>query len=383
MDFDFDAVVVGAGVVGLACARALSTAGCSTLIIERHSSFGTETSSRNSEVIHAGLYYPKNSLKAKLCVEGKQLLYEFCEYHHVDHKQTGKLIIASSESQISKLEDIQRRAKENSVDDLHLLSKAEVAAIEPAVSCVRGLLSPSTGIVDSHGLMLALLGDAERRGAIASFRSNVSQISRHAGGFAIAVDGDEATIVTTRYLVNAAGLSAAAVAATIEGLDKLHIPPLYLAKGTYFSFAGNAPFSRLVYPVPEPGGLGVHFTIDLSGQGRFGPDVEWVDEVNYEVDPRRSDRFYESIRKYWPNLPDGTLSPTFSGIRPKLSPAGSPDSDFLIQTSEMHGIAGLVNLFGIESPGLTGSLAIAEYTAEKLTRYDPVPELVPVTSRNF
>ena len=368
MDFDFDVVVIGAGVVGLACARAFATAGFSTLIIERHSSFGTETSSRNSEVIHAGIYYPKNSLKAKLCVEGKQLLYEFCKHHHVDHKRLGKLIIASSESQISKLEDIQRRAKQNGVDDLQLLSQAEVAAIEPAVSCVRGLLSPSTGIIDSHGLMLALLGDAEHHGAVASFRSNVSRIARHADGFAVAVEGHDPTIVTTRYLVNAAGLSASIVAATIEGLDKRHIPPRYLAKGSYFSLSGRAPFSRLVYPVPEPGGLGVHFTIDLSGQGRFGPDVEWVDEINYQVDPGRGDRFYEAIRKYWPNLSRDALSPAYSGIRPKLSPAGSTDSDFVIQTCKQHSIAGLVNLFGIESPGLTASLAIARDVFKALSR---------------
>jgi L-2-hydroxyglutarate oxidase LhgO len=367
MNFDFDVSIVGAGIVGLACARAFARSGYSTLVLERHPSFGIETSSRNSEVIHAGIYYPKNSLKAKLCVEGKQLLYEFCQANHVSHQNIGKLIIATSENQLSTLLDIQRKAMDNGVNDLQLLSKTEIATIEPAISCVAGLLSPSTGIIDSHGLMFALLSDAEHHGAMVSFRSNVRHIEVKGSAFCITVGDIDSTSITSRYLIVASGLDAATVAARIKGFDKSLIPPTFFAKGNYFALSGKAPFSRLVYPVPEPGGLGIHFTLDLAGQARFGPDVEWVNEIDYNVDNSRSDGFYNEIRKYWPNIAQGALSPAYAGIRPKLAPSGGSDSDFIIQSAATHGMGNLVNLFGIESPGLTASLAIANTVFTVLT----------------
>ncbi|CAG4884697.1 Aminobutyraldehyde dehydrogenase [Georgfuchsia toluolica] len=355
-----DAVVIGAGVIGLACARALSSAGLETLILEQHDAFGTETSTRNSEVIHAGIYYPEGSRKARLCVSGRKRLYAFCETHGVSHRRCGKLIVANSPAQEIALLKIFHHAQANGVADIRLLTRAEAAALEPQLKCAAALLSPATGIIDSHGLMLALLGDAEHCGAMLATNSPaLSACVREDGKIGLNVGGAAPMKVAAKMAVNAAGLHAQKFAAAFEGFPADRIPPVHYAKGNYFSLSGRSPFSRLVYPVPEPGGLGVHFTLDLAGQGRFGPDVEWVDALSYEVDAGRCQRFYGAVRKYWPGLADGSLQPAYSGIRPKLSGPGAPDGDFVIQGHDAHGIRGLVNLFGIESPGLTSCLAIA------------------------
>ncbi len=354
------AVVVGAGVIGLACARALVRRGIETVILETNAAIGLETSSRNSEVIHAGIYYPAGSLKARLCVEGNRRLYEFCAAHHVAHRRCGKLIVATEAGQEEALAALWRRAEANGVFDLQPLGAAQLQAQEPQLRAASALLSPSTGIVDSHGLMLALLGDAVAQGAALAVKSPLLRAEVRDGRFVLDVGGAEPMRLETRYLVNAAGLQAAQVAAAIDGLPPCHVPRLHLARGNYFSLAGKAPFSRLVYPLPEPGGLGVHLTLDLGGQARFGPDVEWVETIDYTVDARRADAFYGAVRRYWPALPDGALSPAYAGIRPKLGAADAAAADFLIQASDVHGLPGLVNLFGIESPGLTACLAIAD-----------------------
>jgi L-2-hydroxyglutarate oxidase LhgO len=354
------AVIIGAGVIGLACARELARAGYEVFILEQHDAIGTETSARNSEVIHAGIYYPPSSLKATLCVRGKKLLYQFCKDYGVEHRQCGKLIVATSENQEQKLLAIQTKAYNNGVADLVMLNRAQALALEPEVECTAALFSPSTGIIDSHGLMLALLGDAERHGAVLALRTPVERIVKEHDHFTVITGGAAPASMRAGIVINAAGLHAATVASRINQLPTLHIPTVRYAKGNYFSLAGKAPFSRLVYPLPEPGGLGVHYTLDLGGQGRFGPDVQWVDEINYHVDVARSEKFYAHIRRYWPSLHDGALQPDYAGIRPKLVSAGEPDADFFIQGPAEHGVAGLVNLFGIESPGLTSSLAIAD-----------------------
>ena len=355
-----DAVVVGAGVVGLAVARRLAMAGLETVILESQDMIGTETSSRNSEVIHAGIYYPKDSAKARLCVAGKEMLYEYCQSHGVPHRRLGKLIVATNEDQVATLDKIKARAAANGVHDLELISGQEAIALEPALSCNAALISPSTGVVDSHALMLAYLGDAEEHGAMCAFFSPVQRITVESDGFIVDVGGAEPMTIGCRMLVNSAGLHAQTIAAQIDAMPRQAIPERHLAKGNYFSVSKKSPFSRLIYPVPEPGGLGVHLTLDLAGQARFGPDVEWIDRIDYAVDPARGDKFYAEVRKYWPDLPDGALQPSYSGIRPKLGAKGAPDSDFLIQGQDLHGVRGLVNLFGIESPGLTASLAIAD-----------------------
>jgi L-2-hydroxyglutarate oxidase LhgO len=364
------AVVIGAGVVGLACARALAQRGIDTVILEQHDAFGTETSARNSEVIHAGLYYPAGSLKAQLCVAGRHLLYDFCATHGVDHRRCGKLIVATSAAQESRLDALCRQGEINGVDDLQRLSAADARTLEPDLKCNAALLSPSTGIIDSHGLMLALLGDAERHGATLAVCSPLIGGSIENDGFALKIGGDEVTKLKTGIVINAAGLSAVRVAASLAGFPTTQLPSAFYAKGNYYALAGRAPFSRLIYPLPEPGGLGVHLTLDLGGQARFGPDVEWLTtptgELDYRVAPQRADAFYAEVRHYWPGLPDGALAPAYSGIRPKISGPNDPAADFLIQGPETHGIAGLINLFGIESPGLTSSLAIAELVAKKL-----------------
>lgn len=354
------AVVIGAGIVGLACARELARSGHEVIILEQHDAFGTETSARNSEVIHAGIYYPPSSLKATLCVQGRQLLYQFCKTYGVDHRQCGKLIVATSETQESHLHSIKQKAETNGVNDLVVLTAAQARALEPELECTAALLSPSTGIIDSHGLMLALLGDADRHGAVLACRTPVARIAAISDHFEVVTGGDAADSINADIVINAAGLHAATVAAHIEGLEKKHVPTLRYAKGNYFSLSGKAPFSRLVYPIPETGGLGVHYTIDLGGQARFGPDVQWIDQIDYRVDEERGKKFYERIRHYWPKLQDDSLSPAYSGIRPKLVSAREPDADFFIQGPQQHGIPGLINLFGIESPGLTASLAIAK-----------------------
>jgi L-2-hydroxyglutarate oxidase LhgO len=359
-----DAVVIGAGVVGLAVARELAAGGREVVILEAEDAIGTHTSSRNSEVIHAGIYYPKGSLKARACVAGRELLYDYCAARGVPHRRCGKLIVATDESQKGELEGIAEKARANGVADLAWLTRGEVRAMEPEVSCAAALHSPSTGIIDSHALMLAYLGDAERHGAMLGLRSAFERAAIRPDGIEVKVSGSDPFLCST--LVNSAGLRAPSVARAMEGFDPSLAPRELYAKGNYYSLARRSPFSRLVYPVPEPGGLGVHVTIDLAGQARFGPDVEWVERIDYSVDPGRAARFYASIRRYWPGLPDGALLPGYSGIRPKTAGPGEPAPDFEIQGPARHGVPGLVNLFGIESPGLTASLALARMAAAEL-----------------
>ena len=360
-----DAVVVGAGVVGLAMARALAMAGREVVILEAEDAIGTHTSSRNSEVIHAGIYYSNNSLKASSCVAGKQLLYEYCVTHGVPHRRSGKLIVASHADQAGELKNIQQKAHANGVTDVVWMTRDQVLALEPELQCVAGLYSPSTGIIDSHALMLAYLGDAEAHGAMLALKSPLQKCEIVADGFVLSVYGSEA--IKTAVLVNSAGLRAPSVARAMEGYRAELAPKELYAKGNYYSLTGKNPFKRLVYPVPEPGGLGVHVTLDMAGQARFGPDVEWVERIDYAVDPKRAERFYAAIRRYWPGLPDGALAPGYSGIRPKTAGPGEPAPDFEIQGPRRHGIPGLVHLFGIESPGLTSSLALAEEVARQLS----------------
>ncbi|HZH27679.1 MAG TPA: NAD(P)/FAD-dependent oxidoreductase [Azospirillaceae bacterium] len=370
---DVECVVIGAGVVGLAVARALALEGREVVVLEAADSIGTGTSSRNSEVIHAGIYYPKGSLKARLCVAGRDALYAYCRDHGVPFRNCGKLIVATDESQEAKLADIRAKAQANGVEDLRFLTGTQARAMEPELRCTAALLSPSTGIVDSHALMLAYQGDAEDRGAMVAFLSPIIGGRITDPGIELEVGGANPVRIRCRYLVNAAGLHAQDIARTIHGIPAATIPPTHYAKGNYFSLAGRSPFSRLVYPIPEPGGLGVHLTIDMAGQARFGPDVEWIDRIDYAVDPRRADKFYGEVRKYWPGLKDGALMPGYAGVRPKLVPAGGGDSDFLIQGPRDHGVPGLVNLYGIESPGLTSSLAIAAEAAAALLERQPEP----------
>ncbi|MGX8012998.1 NAD(P)/FAD-dependent oxidoreductase [Mesorhizobium sp. ORM8.1] len=362
-----DCIVAGAGVIGLAIARGLAARGFETLIVEAADAIGTETSSRNSEVIHAGIYYPQGSLKARLCVAGRDMLYRYCADHAIPHRRSGKLIVATDTAQEPRLGSIQTNAVACGVEDLRFLSAKEALELEPALHCTAALLSPSTGIIDSHALMLALLGDAEAGGAVLSLNTRIVSGRVETGRIVLqTVDttSGEQFEIAAAHLVNAAGLGAVALADSLEGFDRQFLPRLHYAKGNYFSMAGRAPFSRLVYPVPEPGGLGVHLTLDLGGAARFGPDVEWTDTLDYRVDPARAERFYGAIRKYWPELGDGALQPAYSGIRPKLSGQGEGNSDFVIQGPATHGTKSLVNLFGIESPGLTSSLAIAEQVTQ-------------------
>lgn len=358
-----ECVVIGAGVVGLAIARELALAGREVLIIEKAEAFGTQTSSRSSEVIHAGIYYPAGSLKARLCVRGRDLLYGYCASRGVPHRRCGKLIVATQESQRAELAKIAVAAARNGVTDLREIGRSEALALEPALHCESALLSPSTGIIDSHGYMLALLGEAEDAGASLALLSPVDRLRIDPDGTAIFTNGDPDPLIKARWIFNAGGLDAPALARLTEGFPAQHIPPSYYAKGSYFTLSGTAPFSHLVYPVPEPGGLGVHLTLDLGGQARFGPDVEWVDAPDYRVDARRCDGFYAVIRRYWPGLKDGQLAPGYAGVRPKISGPGEPAADFRIEGPETHGVRGIVQLYGIESPGITASLAIAEYAA--------------------
>jgi L-2-hydroxyglutarate oxidase LhgO len=361
---EVECVVVGAGVIGLAVARELALRGREVIVLDRAEGIGTETSSRNSEVIHAGIYYPAGSLMARFCVAGKWALYAYCRDRVVPYRNCGKLIVATNAEEDGRLAGIQARAAANGVNDLRILTAAEAGSLEPALHCTSALLSPSTGIIDSHTFMLALQGDAENAGASVVFFSPVESGRVGGEGIEIAVGGAEPIRLRCRTLVNSAGLYAPDVAGRIEGMPPALVPRAYYAKGNYFTLAGRSPFSRLIYPVPVPGGLGTHLTIDLGGQARFGPDVEWVDRIDYAVDPRRSEKFYSSVRRYWPDLKDGALQPGYAGIRPKIVPPETAAQDFLVQDPRDHGVAGLVNLFGIESPGLTASLALAEYVAE-------------------
>jgi L-2-hydroxyglutarate oxidase LhgO len=361
-----DCVVVGAGVVGLAVARALAQAGREVIVLDAAEGIGTETSSRNSEVIHAGIYYAKDSLIARSCVAGKWMLYDYCRERGIPHLNCGKLIVATDEEEAGRLLGIQARAAANGVPDLRLMTSEEARAMEPALVCTAALHSPSTGIIDSHAYMLSLQGDAEHAGAVFVFHSPVASGRVANQGIEIEVGGAEPMRLSCRTLVNSAGLHAPRLGRAIQGMPPEKVPPAYYAKGNYFSLIGRSPFSRLIYPVPVPGGLGTHLTIDLGGQARFGPDVQWVEEIDYEVDPRRGEGFYASIRRWWPGLKDGALQPGYSGIRPKIVPPGAPAQDFLVQGPADHGVAGLFHLFGIESPGLTASLALARHVAEKV-----------------
>lgn len=352
-------VVIGAGVVGLAVARALAQTGREVVVLEAGDAIGTGTSSRNSEVIHAGIYYPAGSLKARLCVRGKELLYTYCAERGVEFRRCGKLIVATSAEQVAQLEGIRQKAAANGVDDLQMLTREQAQALEPALACHAALLSPSTGIVDSHGLMLALQGDLEHAGGAVALLSPLASAQVQDGG--ILLRTEDGTELLAQEVVNAAGLWAPGVAARIQGLDAAHVPTAYYAKGSYFTLSGRAPFSHLIYPVPEAAGLGVHLTLDLGGQAKFGPDVQWVDDPSHlQVDPQRGDGFYAEVRKYWPALQDGSLAPGYAGIRPKISGPHEAAADFCIQGPATHGVPGLVNLFGIESPGLTSCLAVAE-----------------------
>jgi L-2-hydroxyglutarate oxidase LhgO len=358
-----EAVVIGAGVVGLAVARRLAMTGLEVVVLEAAEAIGTETSSRNSEVIHAGIYYPKDSWKAQFCVAGKKALYRYCETHGVEHRNCGKFIVATNKEQISELERLKRAATENGVPDLEWRTPAEVSVEEPAVFCVKALWSPSTGIIDSHGLMLSYQGDAEAAGAMIAFHAPVKSGVIKKDGVCLSVGGEAPTTLKAKFVINSAGLHAQRMASNIVGVPKETIPPCYYAKGNYYSLLGKAPFKRPIYPVPEKAGLGVHVTVDLGGQIRFGPDVEWIDGLNYDVDPARADAFYSAVRAYYPDLPDGAIQPGYSGIRPKLQAPGEAARDFMVQGPNEHGIPGLINLYGIESPGLTASLAIADRVA--------------------
>ncbi|HEY9078671.1 NAD(P)/FAD-dependent oxidoreductase [Magnetovibrio sp.] len=361
-----DCVVIGAGVVGLAIARTLAMSGREVIVIESESAIGTGTSSRNSEVIHAGIYYPQGSLKGTLCVRGKGLLYDYLERHGVDHQRCGKLVVATTEDEIGVLRGVVDKAAANGCTELDWLDGKDAMTLEPELSCLAALSSPTTGILDSHGYMLSLQGEIEAAGGWIALESPLIDGEIHASGIVLRIGGLEPMEVLCNTVINSAGLNAQGVAHHLNGFAKAHIPPRYLCKGNYFSLTGKAPFTQLVYPVPGTASLGCHYTRDLGGQGRFGPDAEWVESIDYDVDPSRGDSFYAQIRRYWPGLKDGALSPSYCGIRPKLQAPGTPAEDFRIDGPAVHGIKGLVNLFGIESPGLTASLAIGAYVVDML-----------------
>ena len=364
-----DAVVIGAGVVGLAVGRALALAGREVMVLEREGAIGSGTSSRNSEVVHAGIYYATGSIKAQLCVEGRDRLYAYCGERGIAHRRCGKLIVAHTPSQVAALPALMDKARANGVHDVRRLSRDEARALEAQLDCEAAVLSPSTGIVDSHGLMLSLQGDLEHAGGMVACHTEVQAIQAHADGLDVATrDG---TVLRARSVVNAAGLHACDLAGRTQGLDPVHVPRPWYAKGSYFTLSGRSPFQHLIYPAPEPdrhlAGLGVHLTIDLGGQAKFGPDVQWTDDPDdLVVDPARGASFYAEVRRYWPGLPDGALQPGYAGMRPKISGPDEPAADFRIDGPGRHGVAGLVNLFGIESPGLTSCLAIGGRVASVL-----------------
>src|SRR5215207_538341 len=358
-----DVLVVGAGVVGLACARALALRGHAVIVAEKTAGIGNGVSSRNSEVIHGGMYYPTNSVRARHCVAGRRMLYDYCESHGVPHKKCGKLIVATNDLERAKIEGIHQQGVANGVEGLALVGGNELRAMEPELSAIAAVYSPETGIVDSHAFMLALQGDLEAAGGMIAFRAPVERISRVETGWNVQVGGFDPTELAVDAVVNAAGLGAQGIARATELYPKERVPPLVLAKGNYFGCLGRPAFSRLIYPAPVEGGLGTHLTLDLAGRMRFGPDVEWIEEEDYEVDPSRAALFYASIRRYWPGLPDGALTPDYCGIRPKLTGPGEPPADFIIDGPAEHGLPGIVHLFGIESPGLTCALSIAEDVA--------------------
>ena len=369
-----DCVVIGAGVVGLAVAREMALQGRETILLEREGSFGTISSARNSEVIHAGIYYPKDSLKAKLCVEGNRLLYEYCRTHQVGTQAYGKLIVAD-ETQINDLQAIFYKAQNNGVPEIKMISGEEAKQLEPKLKCSAAILSASTGIVDSHGFMLSLLGGFEDAGGMIAYHSpliSAKPIGQAAeGGFELDIGGPDGMKLQTKLLINCAGISAPAVAQKIQGIEKDQIPKAYFAKGNYFSLSGRSPFSHLIYPIPEAGGLGVHLTLDMAGQAKFGPDVEWLDieneeQIDYAVNIKRGEGFYAAVRKYWPELKDNALQPDYSGVRAKIVPPNTPAGDFCFNIPQDHGLQGLYNLYGFESPGLTSSIAIARHLEGKI-----------------
>ncbi|MCJ9751476.1 NAD(P)/FAD-dependent oxidoreductase [Neorhizobium sp. BETTINA12A] len=364
-----DCVVIGGGVVGLAIAREMAIAGREVVLLEAEPMTGSITSSRNSEVIHAGLYYPGGSLKAELCVAGKEKLYDYCRDRHIPHMRCGKLVVASNEAEVAYLEKLLKQAQANGVDDCRLIDGAELARLEPQITGFAALVSPSTGIIDSHRLMEAYIADIEAHGGSVVLNSPVLGGEFLAGAVRLSVGGRDPVEIEAKLVVNSAGLSAWAISEGMIGLDRRTIPERHYAKGCYFSLTGRAPTERLIYPVPETGGLGIHLTFDLAGQARFGPDVEWVEAIDYDVDPRRADKFYGAIRRYWPNLPDGALQPAYSGMRPKVvGPNGGGAGDFIIQGPETTGHPAYTALYGIESPGLTASLAVAERVARLTSR---------------
>jgi L-2-hydroxyglutarate oxidase LhgO len=369
-----DCAVIGAGVVGLAIARRLALSGREVVTLETEEAFGTHTSSRNSEVIHGGLYYPTGTLKARLCVTGRKALYRYCAEHGVNHRRIGKLVVATGPDQLEALSRYKKQAEINGVADLEMLTATELAELEPEVRGVAGFLSPSTGIIDSHGLMLAYLGDAEERGASLALASPVISGAVRGDGIVLNVGGKESMTIRCMTVINAAGLHAQAVARNISGIPAQTIPPTYYAIGHYFTLTGPAPFRRLIYPVARQDWLGVHVTVDLGGQVKFGPDFAWIDRIDYRFDETRTPAFYEAIRRYYPGLKDGALQPGYTGIRPKVAGPGAPAPDFLIQGPRDHGISGLVNLYGIESPGLTSSLAIADYVARLIDPASPIDD---------
>jgi L-2-hydroxyglutarate oxidase LhgO len=365
--FKVEAVVVGAGVVGLSIARALSARGLEVLVLEREAGIGQVTSSRNSEVIHAGLYYPPGSLKAQFCVQGKRALYQYCSERGVPHRRCGKLVVAASEAESGALAQLYARASENGVEDIELIGAERLEALEPEIRGAAALLSDSTGILDSHALMLSLQGDAEADGATVQCRTPFVDGKLGSGTIELRTGDDDPAEIETNLLVNAAGLGAWDVSNKLSGLDPSTVPARYLAKGSYFTMSSRAPITRLIYPLPNPAGLGIHLTSDLGGQLRFGPDVEWVDDIDYTVDPERAAVFYDAIRRYWPALPDGALAAGYAGIRPRTGGPGEPLADFTIQGPDATGHKGYVALYGIDSPGLTSSLTIGDYVADLAT----------------
>lgn len=359
-----DITIIGAGVIGLAIARSLAMAGREVVLLEQENRFGCHSSSRNSEVIHAGLYYPTGSLKARFCVDGSRRLYDYCAARHIEARHCGKLIVGNSPAQRSAIEAIAGQAAVNGVTGLAFLTRGEIAAKEPCLRAAIALFSPNTGILDSHGYMLSLLGEATERGAVIAYNSRVSALAATGRGIAISLNDEIAPCLLSRHLINAAGLGAPAIAGLLGGA----VPRSWLARGNYFTLTGRAPFRHLIYPAPEEGGLGIHLTFDLAGQARFGPDVEWIDRLDYRVDPARAEIFLEQIRDYWPDLEAGRLHPDYAGIRPKITGPGMKAADFRIDGVGDHGIAGMINLFGIESPGLTASLALADHVRDMVFR---------------
>ncbi len=361
-------MVIGAGAVGLASAQALARAGLDVMIVESEAGIGRGISSRNSGVIHSGIYYDQGSNKATECVRGRHMLYEFCGKYGVSHRKCGKLIVATNIDEVSRLDDLYEKARANGVTGLERISQRNATKLEPELSCVEAILVPETGIVDAHEYMLSLEGIAREHGVGIGLNTKMVRAERIGQNFRVYLsDGADEFFVDTAWVINSGGLGATTIAKSVAGIDEAVIPETYFAKGNYFALSGKSCFTRLIYPMPVPGGLGVHLTLDLGGMARFGPDVEWIDEIDYGVNPARSKGFYAAIRRYWPALPDGALQPSYSGIRPKISPPGSPPDDFVIQTELHHGVRGLVNLFGIESPGLTSSLGIAQQVSDIIT----------------